>query len=195
MSLSAVITPAVLDKVLGELATHFLPSAGGDLPTARQAASRLLAVHEVQTKEELRLAADIVSFSVQALDALDRSMVPGLTENEILRLRAAAANLSRQSERSQRRLDQLKCDRHAIAAQAELLAAADIIVTREAAGLIASARQALANGTLAPDESRRDGRQVWPRAEMRRSAARRIAEAFARKKTKLIREEAFVMAG
>ena len=42
-SLSATITPAVLDKILGSLASLFLASAGGDPAAARHAAACLLA--------------------------------------------------------------------------------------------------------------------------------------------------------
>src|SRR3954447_8833658 len=195
MSLSAVINPAALDNVLGSLATLFLRSAGGNLPTARQAAARLLAGYEAETEQELRLAADIVSFGCQALDALDRSIAPDLPDDECRSLRASAVTLNCQSERLQRRLDQLRRDRHELAGDAEALAVADMIVTREAAGLIASARQALANGGAPPDKIRHDGFHVWPRADMRHHAARRIAETFVRKKTRLCREEAFAMAG
>ena len=58
MSLSAIITPAVLDKVLGSLALLFLAATGGDLIAARHSASRLLACYDVGTEEELRLAAE-----------------------------------------------------------------------------------------------------------------------------------------
>jgi hypothetical protein len=118
MSLSAIITPAVLDKVLGTLALLFLASTGGDLTAARHAASRLLACHDVETEEELRLAADIVSFGFHALDALGQSMAPDLPLKEVIRLRGSACSLNRQSHSSQRKLDQLRRDRLA-AAQAE----------------------------------------------------------------------------
>jgi hypothetical protein len=98
MSLSAVITPAVLDKVLGELAVLFLPGAGGDLPTARCAASRLLAAYEAETEEELRHAADIVRFGFLALEALDWAMAPDLLVNRARGLRADAAIFNRRSE-------------------------------------------------------------------------------------------------
>jgi hypothetical protein len=78
MSLPALITPAILDKILGNLALLFLTSTGSDLPAARHSASRLLAAYDVETEEELRLAADIVSFGFHALDALGQAMAPNL---------------------------------------------------------------------------------------------------------------------
>jgi hypothetical protein len=110
-SLSATITPAVLDKILGSLALLFLASAGGDLAAARHAAACLLADYQVETEEELRLAADIVSFGFHALDALGQAMTPDLPLKEILALRSSAVSLNRQSHRSQRKLDQLRRER------------------------------------------------------------------------------------
>src|SRR5689334_14101731 len=144
MSLSAIITPAILDQHLGELAVLFLPSAGGDLPTARHAVSQLLAAHEAETEEELRFAADIVRFGFHALEALDRSTAPGLPVDQVLGLRADAAASNRRAEAAQHRLDQRKRNRQVpapeagscLAADGAADGAADRMVVQQAAGLI-----------------------------------------------------------
>jgi hypothetical protein len=55
MSCAIAITPAILDTILGRLALLFLSGADGDLPTARHAASRMLAAYHAETPDELRL--------------------------------------------------------------------------------------------------------------------------------------------
>jgi len=193
MSLSATITPAILDQHLGELAVLFLPSAVGDLPTARHAVGQLLAVHEAETEEELRLAADIVRFGFHALEALDRSMAPGLPGDQVLGLRAGAATFNRRAEAAQHRLDQLKRNRQVPAPEAGACLAAngvaDGMVVQQAAGLIVSARLALANGSAPPDKPEHIGHPACPRAAMRHHAARCIADDFIRARSRLARRE------
>ena len=105
---SAPVTSTVLDTLLTHLAGHFLVASNGDVPTARHAASRLLAAYNAETEDELRLAAEIVSFSFHALEALGQAADPTLSLNRKLRLRGGAVSLSRQSHKAQRRLDQLR---------------------------------------------------------------------------------------
>src|SRR5690242_6272952 len=105
MSLSAVITPAALYEVIGNLAPLFLRAASGDLRVARQAAARLLAAYEAETAAELRLAADILGLSFHALDARERPMVAELPGDEVRQLRACAGDLRRQAHDVQHRLD------------------------------------------------------------------------------------------
>lgn len=122
MSLSAIITPAILDKVIGLLVPLLIDSAGGDLPTARHAATSLLADYEPQTEEELRLAAEIIGFGFGALDALSQSMAPDLTLNAILRLRGSANAQHRCANQCQRTLDKLRKERRLAEATVQLLA-------------------------------------------------------------------------
>ncbi|MEA2773701.1 MAG: hypothetical protein QOD93_6663 [Acetobacteraceae bacterium] len=113
------ITPAILDTILGHLAPHFLASANGDLPAARHASGHMLAAYNAETEEELRLAAEIVSFSFHALEALSEAAGPDLSFNKKLRLRGSAVSLSRESHKSQRKLDQLRRARLAASANPE----------------------------------------------------------------------------
>jgi hypothetical protein len=113
MSVAVHLDPAILDTALSRLALLFLGGAHGDLTAARQAASRMLAAYGAKTEDELRLAAEIISFGFHALEALSQACDPGLTLAKILRLRGSAVSLSRESHKSQRRLDQLQRDRRA----------------------------------------------------------------------------------
>jgi hypothetical protein len=106
--MSTTITPAIMDTILEHLAPHFLLGADNDLPTARQAASQMLAAYAVETDEELRLAAEIVSFGFHALEALSEAAPADLSLNKKLRLRGSAVSLSREAHKSQRKLDQLQ---------------------------------------------------------------------------------------
>lgn len=195
MSLSAIITPAILDKILGNLALLFLTSTGGDLPAARHAASRLLADYGAETEEELRLAADIIGFGFHALDALGQAMAPDLPLKDVLSLRGSAVNLNRQSHRSQRKLDQLRRDRLAAVPKAEAapdapagVAALDQPGTEEANGLMALVRDMLAGGGAI------GGGPSRAVSNKQRRAARRITETLARNKAEQSRREALATA-
>jgi hypothetical protein len=195
MSLSAVITPAALYEVIGNLAPLFLRAASGDLRVARQAAARLLAAYEAETAAELRLAADILGLSFHALDARERPMVAELPGDEVRRLHACVADLGRQAQDARHRLDWIRRDRQPVAVAAEIPAAADSVVTREAAGLIASARRALANRQQPPNIEGHDDARLQAQAGTRTHAARRIADTFAYHQARLDRREALASAG
>jgi hypothetical protein len=108
------VPSVILDTVLGGLALLFLTGAGGDLTAAREAARQMLAAYNPKTPAELTLAAGIIGFSFHALEALGQAADPQLSLNKVLRLRGSAVSLSRESHKSQRKLDQLQ---HARATQ------------------------------------------------------------------------------
>jgi hypothetical protein len=117
MSLATTLPAAILEAILTHLAALFLVGAN-DPAAARHAAAQMLAAYDPQTEDELRLAAKIVGFSFQALEALGQAAAPDLPITRILRLRGGAVSLSRASEKAERRLDQLqKARRQGIAAQ------------------------------------------------------------------------------
>jgi hypothetical protein len=174
--MSAVITPATLDTVLGHLALLFLTGAVGDLTVARQAAARMLAGYNAETPEELRLATEVISFGFHALEALSQAAEPGQSLNKKLRLRGSAVTLSRESHKSQRKLDQLQRARRAgAAAQLEPLTAApeeptpDQANTEQAERLVAFARDAIA-------AAGKDNGKSWTKAYQQRETAKRIAK-------------------
>ncbi len=108
MPLATSLPAAILDTILTHLAALFLTGAAGDPTAARAAASRMLGAYDPQTEDELRLAANIVSFSFHALEALGQAAAPDLPLTRILRLRGTAVSLSRESTKAERRLAELK---------------------------------------------------------------------------------------
>jgi hypothetical protein len=112
MSATAIILPAILDTILGRLTLLFLSGANGDMQAARHAAGAMLAAYRAETEDELRLAANIISFSLHALEALSQAATPDMPLNKILRLRGGAVSLSRASDRAERRLEQVQKARH-----------------------------------------------------------------------------------
>jgi hypothetical protein len=111
---------SILDTILKRLATLFLSGAGGDITTARHAAAEMLAAYQPETTQELRLAALLVCFSFHALEALSQAADPDLPLTKILRLRGSAVSLNRESDKAQRRLDQIQqARREAAPAQPE----------------------------------------------------------------------------
>jgi hypothetical protein len=113
MSLPSTLPAAILDTILARLALLFLIGAKGDEAAARHAAAEMLASYQPQTTAELRLAANAISFSFHALEALSQSAHPDMSLNKILRLRGSAVSLSRESFKAERRLDQVQQDRRA----------------------------------------------------------------------------------
>jgi hypothetical protein len=113
MSLAKTFPAAILETVLTRLAALFLAGAAGDMDAAREAASQMLAAYDLQTQDELHLAANIVGFSFQALEALSQAATPDMPLTRTLRLRSGAVSLSRESHKAQRRLDRLQAARRA----------------------------------------------------------------------------------
>jgi hypothetical protein len=107
-TLSTTLPAAILETILARLAALFLTGANGDTAAARQAALQMLAAYHPKTEDELRLAANIVCFSFQALEALSQAAAPDLPLTRVLRLRSGAVSLSRESARAERRLSQLQ---------------------------------------------------------------------------------------
>ncbi len=111
MSLAKTLSAAILDTILSRLALLFLSATAGDLAAARHAAAQMLAAYHPGDENELRLAAEIVSFSLHALQALAQACEPDMPMNRILRLRGSAVSLSREAHKSERRLGQLQKSR------------------------------------------------------------------------------------
>jgi hypothetical protein len=113
MSLTNTLPAAILETVLTRLAPLFLIGAAGDTNAAREAASQMLASYDPETQDELHLAANAISFSFQALEALSQAASLDLPLTRTLRLRSGAVSLSRESHKAQRRLDKLQAARRA----------------------------------------------------------------------------------
>jgi hypothetical protein len=119
MSLQAFSPAPILETILIGLTPLFLLAAGNDPAAARQAAAHMLAAYHPETDDELRLAANIVAFSFQALEALGQAAAPDLPVTRVLRLRSSAVALSRESAKAERRLAQLQKARQQPEAQPE----------------------------------------------------------------------------
>ena len=113
LSLAKTLPAAILETIITRLSALFLAGAAGDMIAARQAAAQMLSAYHPETEDELRLAANIVSFSFQALEALGQAATPDMPLTRILRLRGGAVSLSRESHKAQRRLDKLQTARRA----------------------------------------------------------------------------------
>lgn len=182
MPLPSTIAPAILDTVLGHLSGHFLAAANNDRPTARQAASQMLAAYKTETEEELHLAADIVSFGFHALEALSESAAPDLPLNNKLRLRGSAVSLSRQGHKARRKLDQLQRARATAPPQPNTTP--DKAATDQALGLIEFARGAIqASG-------KKGGMQAFSLNHQQRRAAEQIAKNLQRNRAEQERRDA-----
>jgi hypothetical protein len=182
--MSIPITPAILDTVLGHLAPHFLEAANGDLPTARHAASRMLAAHDAQTEEELHLATDIVSFGFHALEALSAAAATDLSLNQKIRLRGSAVSLSREAHKARRKLDQLKRARLTEAPQPQPAPEAPQPQDNPAANLIEFAKDAMQAAAWP------GGLKAWTMSQQQRRAAERITENLRRNKAEQERQQA-----
>jgi hypothetical protein len=99
------VTSVCLDKITDLLVPLFLPGTVGHLAAARHTARTMLASYDVESEDEIRLAAEIASFGFGALEALSKSMAPELSQNAVLRLRGCA--LHRSGHQCQRALDRL----------------------------------------------------------------------------------------
>jgi hypothetical protein len=111
MSLPTTFPTAILETVLTRLAPLFLIGARGDTTAARDAAAQMLAAYHPETVDQLRLAAKIVGFSFQALEALSQAATPDMPLTRTLRLRSGAVSLSREAAKAERRLGQLQTAR------------------------------------------------------------------------------------
>jgi hypothetical protein len=109
----------LLNTILTRLTPLFLPGAPGDATAARDAARQFLSTYNPRNAQELRLAAQIISFSLHALAALEQAADPDLPLTRIMRLRGSAISLNRESEKAQRRLDQCQQTSHAEPVQTE----------------------------------------------------------------------------
>jgi hypothetical protein len=193
MALPTTITPATLDTVLGHLAHHFLLGSSNDLPTARHAASHMLADYNVETEEELRLATEIVSFGFHALEALTEAAAPDLPPNRKQRLRGSAVSLSREAHKAQRKLDQLQRARPAASSQPQPQPQAEPSApslpgkpgTDQALSLIEFARE-----TLQASAIKHQGGQAWTPSRQQRRAAERIANKLTRNAAEHARKQA-----
>ncbi|HVY17276.1 MAG TPA: hypothetical protein VHB27_18780 [Rhodopila sp.] len=107
------LPPAFLRTILHYIAVHLLKGADGNMDEAWQAAGDLMRGHDPQTEQEFRLCALLITFNLQAGEALAQAVNPNLTINQVMRLRSGALALTRAADRTERRLQQVRAARHA----------------------------------------------------------------------------------
>ncbi len=161
---------AIRETILGRLTMLFLSGARGDMEAARQAAAQLLESYNPESENEIRLAANVISFSLHALEALSQAATPDMPVNKILRLRGGAVSLSRESNKAERRLAQLQSARRdGIQSQP---AEPESIETPRADKAIA-----LVEATRAQIQTTsKNSPPTWSKAYRQQEAARRITE-------------------
>jgi hypothetical protein len=136
----------------------------------------MLAAYNAETPEELRLASEIITFSFHALEALSQAAEAGLSQNKILRHRGSAVSLSRESHKSQRKLDQLQRARLTPAKTQPVETAAPSPTdpeTEQAVALVEFAKQAI---QAAGKNGDKNGGVTWTKAFQQRQAAKRMTE-------------------
>jgi hypothetical protein len=114
MSSFPTIAPAFLEEMVAHLLHLFIRGAGGDEAAARYAVLSTLAAYDPSDEQELRLAAEIISFGFAALEALAKAMNPDLPLNAVLRLRGNANAAHRSGHQCQRTLDKLRKERRTL---------------------------------------------------------------------------------
>lgn len=102
---------ALVKAVLRPLAALLHGAAGNDPAAAWSAAVRTIESYAPRTEVELRLAVRIVTFSIQAGEAVAQAGAPEMPLLRAIRLRAGAVALSREAEKAERRLEKLRAAR------------------------------------------------------------------------------------
>ncbi|HET6606152.1 MAG TPA: hypothetical protein VFG62_05760 [Rhodopila sp.] len=104
----ADLPEALLQTILHQIALLLLAGANGDMDAARHAAAATLSTYAPRTEAELRLAARIVSCSLQAGEALAQAADPEMPLTRVLRLRSGAVSLNREADKAECRLEKLR---------------------------------------------------------------------------------------
>jgi len=99
----------LLELIVAFLAPLFI-SGTTDPGLARLAAIEAFAAYQAQTRAELLSIAQIIAFSLAAMDTLRLAMMPDLSLSMKLRLRGCANGLNRSAQQNVRALDKLRSD-------------------------------------------------------------------------------------
>ena len=168
---------ALFQTILHQIGSLLLRGAGGDMQAARQAAADTLRAHLPQTEQELRLAARIVAFTLQAGEALAQAANPEIPLTRAIRLRTGAVSLTREAEKAERRLEKLREARlQGLPEEPEPLPETESPRTEKTTALIEDTRKvaayAQAHGLS------------WTEANRQRNREARLAERRAREATR-----------
>ncbi len=166
MSSFPAIAPAFLEEIVVHLLHLFIRGAGGDEAAARHAVLSTLAAYDPTDEQELRLAAEIISFGFAALEALAKAMNRDLPLSAILRLRGNANAAHRSGHQSQRTLDKLRKERRTAAG----LAAARLPTPGIPANTADAAEAANAGHPMSAQPAPRSDQSRQQRRELERKA-------------------------
>ena len=193
MSLPSSIPAAVLETVLIRLAALFIAGANGDMAAAHDAAHHTLTAYHPETETELRIAANIISFGFQCLEALAQAAAADMPLTRVLRLRGSAVTLSRESSKAERRLSELQTARRqgvqAETPQAAVQPAETQPTTPQPEPLQPTRRLenavALVQDTAAITETAKASNQTWTKAQEDHQRELRIAASIQRAEAKI----------
>jgi hypothetical protein len=158
------IAPAFLEEIVARLLHLFILGAGGDETAARYAVLSTLAAYDPEDEQELRLAAEIISFGFAALEALAKAMNTDLPLNAVLRLRGNANAAHRSGHQCQRTLDKLRKDRRTAAGRAAARSPAPEIDPTDTAEATNAGHKVSTQPALRPDLSRQQRRELERKA-------------------------------
>jgi hypothetical protein len=170
------IAPAFLEEIVAYLLDLFIRGAGGDEAAARHAVLSTLAAYGAEDEQELRLAAEIISFGFATLEALAKAMNPSLPLNAVLRLRGNANAAHRSGHQCQRTLDKLRKERRMAAGSKAMLSPAPEVPADpdDAAEANEASQPASTQPALRPDPPRQQRRELERKAaKAQRQAAER----------------------
>src|SRR5271157_1662675 len=158
MSSFPLVAPAFLEEMDAYLLHLFIRGAAGDEAAARHAVLSTLAAYDAKDEQELRLAAEIISFGFATLEALAKAMNPDLPLNAVLRLRGNANAAHRSGHQCQRTLDKLRKDRRTAASRAAARSPAPEIDPAETVEATNAGPKVSTQAALPPDLSRQQRR-------------------------------------
>jgi hypothetical protein len=158
------IAPAFLEEMVAHLLHLFIRGAGGDDAAARHAVLSTLAAYDPADEQELRLAAEIISFGFAALEALAKAMNPDLPLNAVLRLRGNANAAHRSGHQCQRTLDKLRKERRTASGLAAARSPAPELPAADTAEAANAGHPMSTQPAPRPDQSRQQRRELERKA-------------------------------
>jgi hypothetical protein len=113
------LTPleCTFDIVFGLMLPIYLAAAKGDLALARTALCDLIDSYDAVNAAEIELVSRIHTLSHVAMDSMNRSLQPDLSDTKILRYRSSAMAMLRTAEQCRKALEAMQTRRRETAAQ------------------------------------------------------------------------------
>ena len=112
MSFSSDLSRAAIEMVVSLLLPLIVPTLEGDADAATSLALEMLAEYRPMTVRELRLAGEIIGFSLNSLHALAQAADRDVAAEKLSVPRRWACSLSRSGHQAQRKFDEMQRQRH-----------------------------------------------------------------------------------